>query len=148
MCSLLLPSNLLCMMHQIQKLKCFLSCSCLCSHHLCAATPLFWLRYWEKTLTGDVSLVIICWNKRCSRSSNCDVVLNWSISGPRFNDRVSRYRNSHYNDNAVVRPRYLYNGNSYTGKTIPLYWNISRGNDIIQRSMQYKQPYNYGINCS
>ena len=34
----------------------------------------------------------------------------------------SRYGIFHYNDKTVVRPSYLYNGNSYTGETITLFW--------------------------
>ena len=32
------------------------------------------------------------------------------------------YRKSHCGDKMVVRPSYLYNGISYTGKMTPLYW--------------------------
>ena len=32
------------------------------------------------------------------------------------------YRNSHYKDNIIMRLPYLYNGNSYTGKMVSLYW--------------------------
>ena len=63
-------------------------------------------------------------------------------TGPRFNTKTifTRYRDSHYKDKTVVRPcylyngnsyilynensySYLYNGNSYTGKLASLYWN-------------------------
>ena len=42
----------------------------------------------------------------------------------RFQDKdyLPRYRDSHYKDKTVVRPFYLYNGNSSTGKTAFLYW--------------------------
>ena len=35
---------------------------------------------------------------------------------------IYQYRKSHWGDKMVVRLSYLHNGNSYTGKTISLYW--------------------------
>ena len=44
--------------------------------------------------------------------------------GPRFNIKMSsyRYRKSHCGDKTFLRPSYLHNGISYTGKTSSLYW--------------------------
>ena len=44
--------------------------------------------------------------------------------GPWFNIKMSsyQYRKSHCGDKTILRPSYLYNGISYTGKTTSLYW--------------------------
>ena len=44
--------------------------------------------------------------------------------GPWFNIKMSsyQYRKSHYGDKTILRPSYLHNGISYTGKMISLYW--------------------------
>ena len=44
--------------------------------------------------------------------------------GPWFNIKMSsyRYRKSHCGDKTVIRPSYLHNGISYTGKMSSLYW--------------------------
>ena len=44
--------------------------------------------------------------------------------GPRFNIKMTsfRYRKSHCGDKTILRPSYLHNGISYTGKTTSLYW--------------------------
>ena len=46
------------------------------------------------------------------------------IPGPRFNIKMSsyQYRKSHCGDKTILRPSYLHNGISYTGKTLSLYW--------------------------
>ena len=45
-------------------------------------------------------------------------------AGPWFNIKMShyRYRKSHCVDKTILRPSYLHNGISYTGKTTSLYW--------------------------
>ena len=45
-------------------------------------------------------------------------------TGPRFNIKMvsSQYRKSHCGDKTILRPSYLHNGISYTGKTTSLYW--------------------------
>ena len=45
-------------------------------------------------------------------------------SGPWFNIKMSsyQYRKSHCGDKTILRPSYLHNGISYTGKMISLYW--------------------------
>ena len=57
------------------------------------------------------------------------IVLHKHRPGTRFNIMIlsNQYRDSHYKDETVVRPSYLYNGNSYTGKKASfidplLYW--------------------------
>ena len=44
--------------------------------------------------------------------------------GPWFNIKMSsyQYRNSHCGDKTILRPSYLHNGISYTGKMTYLYW--------------------------
>ena len=65
-------------------------------------------------------------------SPNCAHVLEitkfWfsfpNRSGPRFNIKMTsyQYRKSHCGDKTILRPSYLHNGVSYTGKTTSLYW--------------------------
>ena len=47
-----------------------------------------------------------------------------SPPGPRFNIKMTsyQYRKSHCGDKTILRPSYLHNGISYTGKTTSLYW--------------------------
>ena len=49
---------------------------------------------------------------------------NCSNTGPRFNIKMTsyQYRKSHCGDKTILRPSYLHNGISYTGKTTSLYW--------------------------
>ena len=49
--------------------------------------------------------------------------MNW-YPGPRFNIKMTFYwyRKSHCGDKTILRPSYLHNGISYTGKTTSLYW--------------------------
>ena len=44
--------------------------------------------------------------------------------GTWFNVKISSYlyRKSHCGDKTILRPSYLHNGISYTGKTTSLYW--------------------------
>ena len=44
--------------------------------------------------------------------------------GPHFNMKMKsyQYRKSHYGDKTILRPSYLHNGISYTGKTTFQYW--------------------------
>ena len=73
--------------------------------------------------------------QKCARictflSQNCAL---WDIGmvhcgicapGPWFNINMSsyQYRKSHCGDKTILRPSYLHNGISYTGKTTSLYW--------------------------
>ena len=45
-------------------------------------------------------------------------------AGPRFNIKMTsyQYRKSHCEDKTILRPSYLHNGISYTGKITSLYW--------------------------
>ena len=48
----------------------------------------------------------------------------YSYPGPRFNIKMPsyQYRKSHCGDKTILRPSYLHNGISYTGKMTSLYW--------------------------
>ena len=48
-------------------------------------------------------------------------------SGPWFNIKMTcyQYRKSHCGDKTILRPSYLHNGISYTGKTTYLYWIVA-----------------------
>ena len=48
----------------------------------------------------------------------------WWTPGPLFNIKMSsyQYRKSHCGDKTILRPSYLHNGISYTGKMTSLYW--------------------------
>ena len=50
--------------------------------------------------------------------------INIKVPGPRFNIKMTsyQYRKSHCGDKTILRPSYLHNGISYTGKTTSLYW--------------------------
>ena len=56
------------------------------------------------------------WMLRC--------VCRWLAPGPRFNIKMTsyQYRKSHCGDKTILRPSYLHNGISYTGKMSSLYW--------------------------
>ena len=49
---------------------------------------------------------------------------NSGITGPRFSIKLTsyQYRKSHCGDKTILRPSYLPNGISYTGKITSLYW--------------------------
>ena len=48
--------------------------------------------------------------------------------GPWFNIKMSsyKYRKSHCGDKTILRPSYLHNGISYTGKKTSLYWIVAQ----------------------
>ena len=53
-----------------------------------------------------------------------DDIIENGWPGGRFNKKMSsyQYRKSHCGDKTILRPSYLHNGISYTGKTASLYW--------------------------
>ena len=53
----------------------------------------------------------------------------WYRTGPWFNIKISsyQYRKPHCGDKTILRPSYLHNGISYTGKTTSLYWIGAQG---------------------
>ena len=57
--------------------------------------------------------------------STASARLSWMLpAGPWFSIKMSsyQYRKSHCGDKTILRPSYLHNGISYTGKTASLYW--------------------------
>ena len=65
-------------------------------------------------------------NTRNTHSSSLSV---FASPGPRFNIKMTsyQYRKSHCGDKTILRPSYLHNGISYTGKTTSLYWIRAQG---------------------
>ena len=63
-------------------------------------------------------LLWLFWSKMIS------VIKRLTTPGPRFNIKMTsyQYRNSHCGDKTILRPSYLHNGISYTGKMTSLYW--------------------------
>ena len=61
-----------------------------------------------------------------------------STTGPWFNITISsyQYRTSYYGDKTILRPSYLHNGISYTGK-ISLYWIRT----LVSKAIQTKQQW-------
>ena len=59
----------------------------------------------------------------------------WGLKepGPQFNIKILsyQYRKSHWGDKRILRPSYLHNGISFTGKTKSLYWNRALGIGIL-----------------
>ena len=47
-----------------------------------------------------------------------------------YKDRLYRYKDFHCKDKSVVRPSYLYHGNTYTGEPVSSYW------DGLQKSIK------------
>ena len=62
--------------------------------------------------------------KKMSETSIDLFAIGVKRAGPRFNKKMSsyQYRKSHCGDKTILRPSYLRNGISYTGKTTSLYW--------------------------
>ena len=63
-----------------------------------------------------------------------------TYAGPRFNIKTTsyQYRKSHCGDKTILRPSYLHNGISYTGKTTSLYW--------IKAQMTLGNTGNFSVN--
>ena len=59
--------------------------------------------------------------------------------GPRFNKKMTsyQYRKSHCGDKTILRPSYLHNGISYTGKMTSLYWIRALENCISKGSRNW-----------
>ena len=71
------------------------------------------------------SVVFLC-NSHCNWLAGVQLTTTKnSISpGGRFNKKISsyQYRKSHCGDKTILRPSYLHNAISYTGKMTSLYW--------------------------
>ena len=86
----------------------------------------------------DVVMIFIDWLSVCEVTlKDMDIVDNTTAQkattkrepGPWFNIKMSsyQYRKSHCGDKTILRPSYLHNGISYTGKTTSLYWIGAQG---------------------
>ena len=66
--------------------------------------------------------------------------------GPRFNMKMTSYqhRKYHCGDKTILRPSYLHNGISYTGKTTSLYWIGAMMTFLFQYICIY---LGFGIHC-
>ena len=68
-----------------------------------------------------------------------------------YKDHLSRYIYFHYKDKTVVRPFYLYNGNSYTGKSASLYWDGPPGilvtSVLLKGNVTFSMPNNKLNQC-
>ena len=64
--------------------------------------------------------IAACWDIMMTRKRN----QKYQRPGPWFNIKMTsyQYRKSHCGDKTILRPSYLHNGISYTGKTTSLYW--------------------------
>ena len=60
--------------------------------------------------------------------------------GAWFNIKMTsyQYRKSHCGDKTILRPSYLHNGISYTGKTTSLYWIRAQDQEVDKRIYQRK----------
>ena len=71
-------------------------------------------------------IFIIKWNNLLYLAySIINIMMKYLMpSGGRFNIKMSsyQYRKSHCGDKTILRPSYLHNGISYTGKMTSLYW--------------------------
>ena len=79
------------------------------------------------------------------------LVLKKWLSGPQFNIKMTsyQYRKSHCGDKTILRPFYLHNGISYTGKT-SLYWigaQVLVTSDISSGCLQPPLSAQRGIAC-
>ena len=75
-------------------------------------------------------------------------IMAWHQTGGWFNIKMSsyQYRKSHREDKTILRPSYLHNGISYTGKTTSLYWIGAQVTIIWSPQCQWSNPKGYGKN--
>ena len=86
--------------------------------HIECAAVVFHNTLRRRNVFIDISLAI------AYHCSNSYIRLGVKVPGPRFNIKMTsyQYRKSHCGDKTILRPSYLHNGISYTGKTTSLYW--------------------------
>ena len=79
---------------------------------------------------NDLTLIVY---GASSQEEHCSIIIFVELelrsrsrlwTGPRFNIKITsyQYRKSHCGDKTILRPSYLHNGISYTGKMTSLYW--------------------------
>ena len=84
------------------------------------------------------------------RPSNELQWLDLKTPGPWFNIKMSsyRYRKSHCGDKTILRPSYLHNGISYTGKMSSLYWIRAQDSSPNNGSQGDTQKHGFRVNPS
>ena len=78
-----------------------------------------------RSIEGTTPPVFIDWGVECLTDRSRHVAtLCRATPGPWFNIKMIsyQYRKSHCGDKTILRPSYLHNGISYTGKMSSLYW--------------------------
>ena len=75
------------------------------------------------TFIKQMDIRILLFDQGFPCHNNHDMLSKW-CPGPWFNIKMSsyKYRKCHCGDKTILRPSYLHNGISYTGKMISLYW--------------------------
>ena len=73
--------------------------------------------------------------QRLVRTHVIVLILESGFRLSQYQHPLYKYRNSRWDDETITRPSHLYNGNSYTGKTVALYYNRPRAmtRNIIPR---------------
>ena len=105
----------------------------LCLYHVFHFSDLTWIIFCISFKVDSLAL-----DQNCDCPSNSDATLKdmgkldiielqqhtTNETGPWFNIKMLsyQYRKSHCGDKTILRPSYLHNGISYTGKTASLYW--------------------------
>ena len=80
-------------------------------------TSLFWyICHWFTLIFLPVMVLVLCELHDCPSDSEVNLDRETILGGLYY------YRNSNYKDKTVVRPSYLYDGNSFIRKTVSLYW--------------------------
>ena len=85
------------------------------------------------------------------------VMIPHCLPGPQFKIKMTsyQYRKSQCGDKTILRPSYLHNGISYTGKTTPLYWIGAQGvgtypypnpDDCLSNRCKNKAPSGLWVN--
>ena len=99
-----------------------------------------WLRWASSALPQAFPDALFRWLRPKYTLGNASFRM---CSGPRFNIKMTsyQYRKSHCGDKTILRPSYLHNGISYTGKTTSLYWIRALGShDHLEFSEIFQRP--------
>ena len=100
---------------------------------------LFWLivvlyQYDSGPLWHSTTLILtLFWLCTTLILASCGILCYCTHSGSWFNIKMSsyQYRKTHCGDKTILRPSYLHNGISYTGKMTSLYWIGALGPDSM-----------------
>ena len=88
-------------------------------HHICIYVFIPMIPFFD-LLREKWSLAFLTFHE--TRLPGCQVVFTENQGRLNIKTVLPRYGDSHVKDKRVARPSYLKYGNSYTGKTISLYW--------------------------